>query len=126
MSGAQAKRRTILHFGTDHVLLLLRGKRLNRRGFHVLNSSNGLEAIALATLQPVDAIVLDLHRNDAEIALVAKELKRCRPHVPTVVVTEGTGYAEGAHFTADALVPHRDNLDLLVTALETVLAVPRA
>jgi DNA-binding NtrC family response regulator len=120
MHGSQ-KRRTILHFGTDRVVLLLRAKGLNEVGYRVLNSSDGFETIRLATQEPVDAVVLDLDRNSAEVTLVAKELKRCRPQLPTIVVADGPVAMAAAHELADALVPKRDNLEMLVSALENVL-----
>lgn len=121
MSSHEKKRRTILHFGTDRVFLLLRSRSLNEMGYDVLNASDGFEAIQLAALKPVDAVVLDLDRNHAEVALVASEIKRCRPEVPTILLTEGNGPAANARELADALVPKRDNVKMLVTALENVL-----
>jgi len=118
MLAREKKWHTILHFGTDRVLLRLRARSLKRIGYHVLNASDGFEAIKLAIQEPVDAVVLDLDRNHAEIALVASEIKRCRPQVPTIVLTEGTAPPAPVHELADALVPKRDNLRLLVTALE--------
>jgi DNA-binding response OmpR family regulator len=122
MVEGRKKRRTILHFGTDRVLLLLRARSLNEMGYHVLNASDGFEAIKLATQEPVDAVVLDLDRNHAEVALVASEIKRCRPQVPTIVLTEGTAPPARVHKLADALVPGRDNLSMLVTTLDDLLA----
>ena len=126
MSRPQEKRPTILHFGTDHVVLLMRAASLDQRGYHVLSSSNGFETVEMARLQPVDAVVLDLDRNVAEVALVAKMLKRCRPHLPTVVLTDGAAPAEGIDELADAHVPHRHNVELLVNVLESVIAGPHA
>jgi DNA-binding NtrC family response regulator len=123
MSGAEKKHRTILHFGTDRVVLLWRAHGLNQMGYRVLSASNGFEAIKLATFERVDAVVLDLDRNSAEVALVATEIKRCRPQLPTILLTEGAVAVDGARAPADALVPKRDDLEMLVTALENVLAV---
>jgi len=115
-------RRTIPHFGTDRGVLLLRARSLRQKGYRVLNASDGFEAIQLAALEKVDAVVLDLDRNHAEVDLVATEIKRCRPKVPTILVAEETAPRNIAHELADALVLQRDNVNMLVTALETVLA----
>src|ERR1039457_6501967 len=120
MSGSREKRHTILHFGTDRSVLLSRAHSLNEMGYRVLNASDGFEAIELATREPVDTVVLDLDRDQAEITLVASEIKRCRPQMPMILLTAG-GPPNGAHELADALVPKRDNLRLLVTALENLL-----
>ena len=121
MSSLEKKRRTILHYGTDRVVLLLRARGLNEMGYHVLNASDGFEAIKLATQEHVDAVVLDLDRNHAEVALVATEIKRCRPQLPTILLADETAHPSRAHDLADALVPRRDNVKMLVTALENIL-----
>jgi len=116
------KRSTILHFGADRIVLILRGWNLNEMGYRVLNASNAIEVIKLATRKRVDAVVLDLDRDHAEVALVATEIKRCRPQVPTILLTEGTVLPDRAHELADAHVPKRDDLGMLAAALENVLA----
>ena len=115
-------RRTILHFGTDRAVLHLRARFLRQMGYRVLNANDGFEAIQLAALAKVDAVVLDLDRNHAEVDLVATEIKRCRPKVPTILVAEEGAPLNVAYGLADALVLKRDTLNMLVTALEAVLA----
>jgi len=56
-----------------------RAKLLTSSGYRVLNSSNGFEAIELCNREPVDAVVLELDRNRAEIALIARQIKQFRP-----------------------------------------------
>jgi len=114
-------RRTILHFGTDRVVLHSRARSLRQMGYRVLNASDGFEAIKLSALEKVDAVVLDLDRNHAEVDLVAREIKRCRPRVPTILLAEETAQRNLAHTLADAMVL-RNNVNMLVTALEAVLA----
>jgi DNA-binding response OmpR family regulator len=119
MASELKKRRTILLFGTDHEVFSGRARALHKKGYHVLNASNGFEAIKLAA--KVDAVVLDMHRNSAEVGLVATEIKWRQPQVPTILLTEDTIDVEGVRTLADVLVPKRDNLEMLVTALESVL-----
>jgi DNA-binding response OmpR family regulator len=90
-------------------------------GYRVLNVSNPVEAVELATRRRVDAVVLDLHRNHGEVVLVATQIKRCRPQVPTILLAEETARLDRIRKLADALVPKRDNLGMLITALENVL-----
>jgi DNA-binding NarL/FixJ family response regulator len=89
-------------------------------GYNVLNASNGFEAIRWAVVEPIDAVVLDMDRDQAEITLVAKEIKRCRPDVPTIVLVDGISH----HFIqlADVLVPKRNHSGMLSEAVKTVLA----
>ncbi len=86
MSGFEKIRRTIVHFGTDRIILCLRAWSLNEMGYRVLNAHNGHEAIKLAARAHVDAVVLDVDHNHAEVALVATKIKRCRPQVPTIML----------------------------------------
>lgn len=120
MTVRETKSRTILHFGTDHTALLLRSRNLKRMGYEVLNSTNGFEAIQLACLDRVDAVVLDQDRNGAEVELVATEIKRYRPQVPTILLAAG-GVSRGrTQELADALVT-RENMRVLAAALKNAL-----
>ncbi len=118
----EKKCRTILDFGTDREIMRLRARSLHQVGYEVLSSSNGFEAIKLATHEHVDAVVLDLDRNSAEVALVAAEIKRYRPQLPTILLAESTAPVDRAHQLADALVSNRENMTLLATVLEDVIA----
>jgi DNA-binding NtrC family response regulator len=119
---SEKRRNTIVHFGTDRVVLVLRAWNLNEMGYRVLNVSDAVEAVKLATRRRVDAVVLDLDRNHDEVVLVATAIKRCRPQVPTILLAEETAPLPPAHELADALVPKRDDLGTLITALENLLA----
>lgn len=121
MSSPEKKRRTILHFGTDRVVLLLRARSLKEMGYQVLNANDGFEAIKLASHEQLDAVVADLDRNHADVALVVTEIKRSRPELPTILLAEKTTALDRAHGLADVLVPRRDNLQMLVTVLENAL-----
>ena len=92
-------------------------------GYRVLNVCHSEEAIKLAIRRRVDAVVLDLDRNHTEVMLVATAIKRSRPQVPTILLTDETAPLPDAHELADALIPKRDDLGLLITALENFLAI---
>jgi DNA-binding NtrC family response regulator len=123
MPRSEKKPRTIVHFGTDRVVLVLRAWILNEMGYRVLTVSDADEAVKLATRRRVDAVVLDLDRNHDEVTLVATAIKRCRPQVPTILLAEETAALHRAHELADALVQKRDDLGMLITALEDLLAI---
>jgi len=122
MSGYERRRRTIVHFSTNRMVLHLRAWNLNEMGYHVLITESGFEAIKLASRDRVDAVVLDLDRNHDEVALVATEIKRCRPQVPTIMLVEGTAPPHPAHELADALVPKRDDVEMLAATLDSLFA----
>jgi len=69
----------------------------------------------------VDAVVLDLDHNRDEVTLIAQKIKRLRPQVPTIVLTEGMLSVEGVREWADALVPKEDDPEALVQSLEREL-----
>jgi CheY-like chemotaxis protein len=120
MSSRQGTTRTILHFCCDDNTLLMRAEFLRRLGYRVLCSSNGFEIMELFSREPVDAVVLDLDRNRAEVGLIAREIKRCRPQVPTIVLTEAQAPVDGVHELADALVP-KENHPELAKSLQQLL-----
>lgn len=125
MSPRRKKTRTIVHFGSDRASVLRRACNLNPMGYNVLAAANGFEAIQWGARKTVDAVVLDLDRNHAEIALVATEIKRCRPHVPTILLAEPEAPRGFAHEVADALVTKSDSLEMLIAALEDALVSKR-
>jgi DNA-binding NtrC family response regulator len=122
MAAHNKKHRTILLFGTDHEVLLSRTKRLTQIGFHVLNSTNGFEAIQMGSLAVVDAVVLDQDRNTAEVELVAREIKRFRPRMPTILLAEACEPAVRTRELADTMIVRKEKVSTLVTALEEILA----
>ena len=120
MTVREKKSATILHFGTDRPALLLRARNLTQMGYDVLNASNGFEAIELASLGTVDAVVVDQNRDRAEVDLIVSEIKRFRPKLPTILLAEEPGLLRRAQELADAWVT-RENLKMLAATLEGVL-----
>jgi len=116
----EKKSTTIVHFGTDRPALLLRAQNLSQLGYDVLNSSNGFEAIQLACLEVVDAVVLDQNRDCAEVDLIVTEIKRFRPRLPTILLAEEQASRRRTKELADAWVK-RGNLQMLAATLKEVL-----
>jgi CheY-like chemotaxis protein len=119
----EKKSSTIVHFGTDRPALLLRARNLSQLGYDVLNSSNGFEAIQLACLEVVDAVVLDQDRDCAEVELIVTEIKRFRPRLPTILLAEEQSSQRRTQELADAWVK-RGNLEMLAATLKDVLCEP--
>lgn len=120
MTVCNKKNATILHFGSDRPALLLRALSLTRMGYDVLNASNGFEAIHLASLEIVDAVVIDQNRDCEEVDLIVTEIKRFRPQLPTILLAEQLGILRRAQELADAWV-RRENLTMLGAALRDAL-----
>ena|ERR1017187_4826431 len=121
MSGLQRKPHTILHFSRDRSILIFRGWLLNIAGYRVLNSSIAPEAIEMS--KRVDAAVLDMDHNRNEVTVIAQEIKRLRPKLPTIVLTEGPVAMDWQ--LADALVPKESGPETLVKSLKKLLAADR-
>jgi CheY-like chemotaxis protein len=119
MSLPQGKKHTILCFCCNDDARLTHAALLHQ-GYHVLASSNGFEIMELCTREPVDAVVLDLDRNCAEVALIARTIKQCRPQVPTIVLAETPAPVDGLHELAHMIVPRADHAEL-VRSLQKLL-----
>jgi response regulator RpfG family c-di-GMP phosphodiesterase len=118
MSRHRRKNHTILYFYCDDSALPMRAVLLGL-GYRLLASRNGFETMEMCAKEPVDAVVLDLDRNHAEVAVIAREIKRCRPQVPTIVLAE-TPAADEVRALADVLVPRADHAQL-VRSLQRLL-----
>jgi len=121
MSGLQRMPHTILHFSRDRGILIFRGWVLNIAGYRVLNSSIAPEAIKLS--EQADAAVLDMDDNRNEVTVIAQEIKRLRPTLPTIVLTEGQVAMDWQ--LADAFVPKEGGPETLVKSLGQLLATDR-
>lgn len=113
----------VLLVGTDRAGLDLRGWILYQQGYEVKHCSNGFEAIRAAVAEPVHVVLIDLDRNGVEMTLIAKEIKRLRPRVPTIVLTEEAP-THGTHELcrlADVLVPKEEGAEALVKGVKRAL-----
>lgn len=106
--------RVILHFCCDPETLALRESLLTNMGYLVVNSNNGFEAIRWSASGRVDAVVLDLDRNHAEICLIAQEIKRLKPEIPAIVLTETKVAAHGLSELSDAVVAKDSDPEILL------------
>jgi hypothetical protein len=61
--------------------------------------------------------------NRNEVTVIAQEIKRLRPTLPTIVLTEGPVAMDWQ--LADALVPKESGTETLVKSLEKLLAADR-
>jgi CheY-like chemotaxis protein len=77
---------------------------LETLGYTVLTASSGGKGLKLASIHPVDVVVLDYFMRRMNGQKVAMELKRLRPQAPIILLTEGQGIPEPALSLADALV----------------------
>jgi len=96
---------------------------LQENGYELLTASNGHEALRLFMSRPVDAIVLEYHLGLLDGAIIADEIKRVRPEVPVVMLTEHLELPEGALKSVDAVVTKSDGAHFLLATVHFMLNV---
>jgi len=121
MDAPSGKPRIILHFCCDPATLVLRAWLLTNVGYLVVNSNNGFEAIRWSTSGRVDAVVLDLDRNHAEVYLIAREIKRLKPEIPAILVTKAEVVSQGLSELSDAVVANDGDPEILLQSLSDLL-----
>jgi response regulator RpfG family c-di-GMP phosphodiesterase len=111
----------ILHFCCDPPVLTDHGMFLSTLGYRVVNSQNGFETIKLSTSGKIHAVVLELDRNHSDVLLIAREIKRARALIPTVVVVRATQTLDSLFDLVDAVVPDEAGCEKWIQSLEGVL-----
>lgn len=101
-------------------------RSLQENGYALLTATTGHDGLRLFATQPVDAIVLDYHLGLLDGACVANEIKRVRPTIPIVMLTDNLELPDGALKSVDALVTKSDGAHFLWAAVHFVLNVKPA
>jgi CheY-like chemotaxis protein len=99
---------------------------LQENGYELVTAANGSEGLRLLMSRPVDAIVLEYHLGLLDGAVVAAEIRKVRPHIPIVMLTEHLELPEGALKSVDALVTKADGAHFLWATIHFVLNVKPA
>jgi CheY-like chemotaxis protein len=73
-------------------------------GYTVLTASSGCKGLELASVHPVDVVILDYFLPVMNAGEVAVEMRRLRPQAPIILLTEGLGVPERALSLGDAFV----------------------
>jgi DNA-binding response OmpR family regulator len=99
---------------------------LQENGYDLVTATNGHDGLRLFASQPVDGIVLDYHLGLLDGTLVANEIKRIRPTIPIVMLTDDLELPDGALNSVDALVTKSDGAHFLWATVHFVLNVKPA
>jgi DNA-binding NtrC family response regulator len=94
---------------------------LKEKGFSLLTATHVSQGLRLLASKPVDAVILEYHLGDLDGAVVADEIKKVRPRLPVVMLTESLKLPEGALKSVDALVTNCDGPRFLLEAIHTNL-----
>ena len=114
---------TILCIDEDVNFLELEKSILETNGYTVVIASDGPTAITLASKNPIDVVVVAFKLRGMDGCQVAEVLLKHQPDLPIVVCT---GYfdavPERLRWFADACVEKRDGPDVLLSAIQEVIA----
>jgi DNA-binding response OmpR family regulator len=102
---------------------------LQENGYELVTASSGSEGLRLLMTRDVDAIVLEYHLGLLDGAVVATEIKKVKPQIPIVMLTEHLELPDGALRSVDALVTKSDGVHFLWATVHFILHVkpnPRA
>jgi len=112
---------TVLCIGSDALALHFRKRFLKQKGYRVLAASTGNEGLDLFAAEPVDAVVLDYQLDGWGGPLVAGQMRRQRPDVPIIMLSEEDGLPEDARAVVDAVISESSGGESLGSALAAIL-----
>jgi DNA-binding response OmpR family regulator len=110
---------TVLCIHRDPAQLTL----LQENGYDLVTATNGSEGLRLLMSRPVDAIVLEYHLGLLDGVVVAAEIKKVKPQLPIVMLTDDLELPEGALKSVDAIVTKSDGPHFLWATVHFVLTV---
>lgn len=96
---------------------------LEENGYDLVTASNARDGLRLLRTRPVDAIVLEYHLGLLDGAVVAAEIRKVKPQLPIVMLTDHLELPEGALKSVDALVTKADGAHFLWATVHFILNV---
>ena len=99
---------------------------LKDNGYELVTAGSGSDALQLLRSQPVDAVVLDYELSLLQGAAVATEMKKVKPQVPIVMLTDHLELTDGTLKSVDALVTKSDGPHFLWATVHFILNVKPA
>jgi DNA-binding response OmpR family regulator len=116
---------------TNHTLLCLHRdpaqlSLLRENGYELITAGSGSDALQLLRSQSVDAVVLDYELSLLQGAAVAAEMKKVKPQVPIVMLTDQLELTGGTLKSVDAVVTKSDGPHFLWATVHFILNVKSA
>src|SRR4029077_782132 len=99
---------------------------LKEKGYELVTAGSGCDAVQLLMSLSVDAVVLDYELSLLQGATVAAEMKKLKPQVPIVMLTDHLELADGTLKSVDALVTKSDGPHFLWATVHFILNVKPA
>src|ERR1700730_5429872 len=116
---------------TNHTLLCIHRnpgqlRLLKQNGYEVRTRGSASDALQLLMSQSVDAVVLDYELSLLQGAAVAAEMKKVKPQVPIVMLTDQLELTGGTLKSVDAVVTKSDGPHFLWATVHFILNVKSA
>jgi DNA-binding response OmpR family regulator len=116
---------------TNHTLLCIHRdpaqlSLLKENGYELVTAGSGSDALQLLISRSVDAVVLDYELSLLQGAAVAAEMKKVKPQIPIVMLTDHLELTDGALKSVDALVTKSDGPHFLWATVHFILNVKPA
>lgn len=96
---------------------------LQQKGYELVTAASGSEGLRLLATRSVDAIVLEYHLGLQDGAVVATEIKKAKPQLPIVMITDHLELPDGALKSVDAVVIKADGAHFLWATVHFILNV---
>ena len=116
---------------TNHTLLCIHRdpgqlRLLRENGYELVTAGSGSDALQRLMSQSVDAVVLDYELSLLQGAAVAAEMKKVKPQVPIVMLTDHLELTDDTLKSVDALVKKSDGPHFLWATVHLILNVKPA
>jgi DNA-binding response OmpR family regulator len=119
---SMAANHTLLCIHRDPAQLSL----LKENGYDLVTAGSGSDALQLFISLSVDAVVLDYELSLVSGAAVAAEMKKVKPQVPIIMLTDHLQLTDGTLESVDALVTKSDGPHFLWATIHFILSVKPA
>jgi two-component system alkaline phosphatase synthesis response regulator PhoP len=96
---------------------------LQENGYELVTATNGHDGLRLFMSRSVDAIVIEYHLGLLDGEVVAAEIKKVKPQVPIVMLTDHLELPDGALKSVDALVTKSYGPHFLLATVHFILNV---
>jgi response regulator RpfG family c-di-GMP phosphodiesterase len=94
----------VLCIDDDPAILECEQRFLETYGYRVLTALSGSKGMELASVHPVDFVIVDYHMPEMNGPEVAMEIKRLRPHAPIIMLSGAIDIPKQALAVVDAFL----------------------
>jgi DNA-binding response OmpR family regulator len=96
---------------------------LQENGYELVTATDAAQGLLLLMTRSVDAIVLEYHLGSLNGATVATEIKKLKPQLPIVMISDHLDLHDGALKSVDAVVTKADGGHFLCATIHSILNV---